>query len=153
METEGHYLTAQQELGNMDKLSHWPGWQGAWPTFPSSAQLKRGEFLSHLSFNCKGHWGTTNDFQPVSSIFPCSPLPSRTWRTPGLSILWCCLPTFSPVCLVFLPLSLCLARWFWTDLMNGRHDHTTAVCVSLRWSEGLRVVRLPAGFWHELPCW
>ena len=24
--------------------------------------------------------------QPVSSIFPCSPLPSGTWRTPGLSI-------------------------------------------------------------------
>ena len=23
---------------------------------------------------------------PVSSIFPCSPLPSGTWRTPGLSI-------------------------------------------------------------------
>ena len=22
--------------------------------------------------------------------------------------------------------------------MNGRHDHSTAVCVSLRWSEGLR---------------
>ena len=24
--------------------------------------------------------------QPISSIFPCSPLPSMTWRTPGLSI-------------------------------------------------------------------
>ena len=24
--------------------------------------------------------------QPVSSILPCSPLPSVTWRTPGLSI-------------------------------------------------------------------
>ena len=31
--------------------------------------------------------------QPVCSIFPCSPLPSGTWRTPGLSIPWCCLPT------------------------------------------------------------
>ena len=28
--------------------------------------------------------------QPVSSIFPSSPLPSGTWRTPGLSITWCC---------------------------------------------------------------
>ena len=68
----------------------------------------------------------------------------------------------SYVCLVFIPLSLCLARWFPPDLMNGRHDHTTAVCVFLRWSGGLRVVRLPdgsyefmavgkackAGFWH-----
>ena len=79
--------------------------------------------------------------QPVSYIFYCSPLPSVTWRTPGLSILWCCLPTSSSVCLVFFPLSLCLARWFWPDLMNRRHVHTTAVCVSLRWSEGYSVVR------------
>ena len=32
------------------------------------------------------------------------------------------------------PLSLCLARYFWPDLVNGRHAHTNAVCVSLRWS-------------------
>ena len=37
--------------------------------------------------------------QPVFSIFPCSPLPSGTCRTPGLSIPWCCLPTSSSVCL------------------------------------------------------
>ena len=72
--------------------------------------------------------------QPVSSILPCSPLPSVTWRTPGLSISWCCLPTSSSVCLVFFPLSLCLKRCLWPDLMNGKHDHTTAVCVSLQWS-------------------
>ena len=70
--------------------------------------------------------------QPVSSIFPCSPLPSGTWRTPGLSIPWCCLLTSSSACFVFFPLSLYLSRWFWPDRMNGRHDHTTAVCVSLR---------------------
>ena len=70
--------------------------------------------------------------QPVSFIFPCSPLPSVTWQTPGLSIPWCCLPTSSSVCLLFFPLSLCLARWFWPDLMNGRQDYTIAVCVSLR---------------------
>ena len=39
--------------------------------------------------------------QTVSSIFLCSPLPSGTWRTPGLSIPWYCLPTSSSVCLVF----------------------------------------------------
>ena len=89
--------------------------------------------------------------QPVSSIFLCSPLPSGTCRTPGLSIPLCCLPTSSSVCLVFFPLSICLARWFWPDLMNGRHDHTTAVCVSLWWSGGLRVVQLPAGSWQGLP--
>ena len=44
-------------------------------------------------------------------------------------------------------------RWFWPDLMNGRHDHTTAVCISLQWSGGLHVVRLPAGSWHRLPHW
>ena len=32
--------------------------------------------------------------QPVSSIFLRSPLPSGPWRNPGLSIPWCCLPTF-----------------------------------------------------------
>ena len=91
--------------------------------------------------------------QPVFSIFPCSPLPSGTWRTPGLSIPWCCLPSSSSVCLVFFRFSLCLARWFWPDLMNERHDHTTTVCVSLRSSGGLRVVQLPAESWHGLPCW
>ena len=52
-------------------------------------------------------------------------------------------------------ISLCLARWFWPDLMNRRHVHTTgtAICVSLRWPGGLRVVRLPAGSWHRLPHW
>ena len=70
--------------------------------------------------------------QPVFSIFPCSRLPSGTCWTPGLSIPWCCLPTSSFVRLVFFPLSLCLARWFWPDLMNGKHDYTTAVCISLQ---------------------
>ena len=92
-------------------------------------------------------------FQPCSSFFPCSSLPSGTWQTPGLFIPWCCPPTSSSVCLVFFPLSLCLARWFWPDLMNGRHDHTTAVCIFLRWSGGLRGVWLPARSWHRLPCW
>ena len=88
--------------------------------------------------------------QPVSSIFSCSPLPSWIWRTPGLSIPCCCLPTSSSVCLVFFPLSLCLVRWFWPHLMNGRHDHTAAVFVSLQWSESLRVDRFKATWSH--PC-
>ena len=87
--------------------------------------------------------------QPVSSISPCSSLPSGTWQTPGLSISWCFLPTSSSVCLVFFPLSLCLVRWFWPDLMNGRRVHATAVCIFLRRSGGLRVVRLPAGSWQR----
>ena len=55
---------------------------------------------------------------PVSSIFPCSPLPSGIWRTPGLSIAWC-LSTCSFVCLVFFPLSLFLARWFRPNLLSA----------------------------------
>ena len=51
------------------------------------------------------------------------------------------------------PFDCALQDGFWPDLMNGKHDHTTAVCVSLRWSGGLRVVRLPAGSWHGLPRW
>ena len=35
-----------------------------------------------------------------------------------------------------------------SDPMNGRHVHTTEICTSLRWSGGLRVVRLLAGSWH-----
>ena len=92
-------------------------------------------------------------WQPVFSIFPCSPLPSRTCRTPSLSIPWCCLLTTSFVRLVSFPLSLCLARWFWQDLMNGKHDHTTAVCVSSRSLGGLRVVQLSTGPRHGLPRW
>ena len=86
-------------------------------------------------------------------IFPYSPLPSGTWRTPGLSIPWGCLPTSSSVCLVFFPLSLCIAKWFSPDPMNWRHVLTTAVCVSLWWSGGLCVVQSHAGSWHGLPCW
>ena len=112
--------------------------------------------LSHLlnpSTTRVGIWGTTDDFATSFLDFLCSPLPSGTWRTPGLWIPWFCLPTSSSVCLVLFPLSLCLAKCFWPDLMNGRHDHITAVCVSLRWSGGLRVVRLPAESWHRFLRW
>ena len=84
--------------------------------------------------------------QPLSSIFLCSPLPSGTWRTPGLSIPWCCLPMSFSVCLAFFPPSLCLVRWFWPDPMKRRYDHTTAVCVSLRSSAGLRLGPLLGGW-------
>ena len=70
-------------------------------------------------------WAPQMILQPVCSIFLCSPQPSGTWRSRGRSIPWCCLPTSSAVCSVFFSLSQCLARWFWPDLMNGKHDHTT----------------------------
>ena len=77
---------------------------------------------SHLSLNREGRLGNINDFATSFPNFPCSPLPSWTWRTPGLSIPWCCLPTSSSVCLGFFPLLLCLAKWFWPDLMNMDAD-------------------------------
>ena len=64
----------------------------------------------HLSLNCEGRWGTTDDFTISFLHFLCSLLPSGTWQTPGLSIPWHCLPTSFSVFLVFFPLSLCLAR-------------------------------------------
>ena len=50
--------------------------------------------------------------QPVSSIFPRSPLPSGTWRTPRLSIPWCCLPTSSSVALSSFPFRCALQDGF-----------------------------------------
>ena len=55
--------------------------------------------------------------QPVFCIFPRFPLPSRTCRTPSLSIPWCCLSTSSSVCLVFCPLSLWPCK-----MVLARHD-------------------------------
>ena len=64
--------------------------------------------------------------QPVSSIFPCSLLPSGICELQACQFSDVCLPTSSSVCLVFFPLSLCLARWFLPDLTNWRYDHTIA---------------------------
>ena len=107
----------------------------------------------HLCLNYKELYGhhrwLHNQFPP----FFCSPLPSGTWQTLGLSTPCCCLPTSFSVCLIFFTLSLCFSRWFWPDLMNRRHVHTTAVCVSLWWSGGLHVMRLLAESWHRRPRW
>ena len=86
-------------------------------------------FISTYPINMKPIGAPQMTSQPISSIFLCSSMPSGTSWTPGLSIPWCCLPTFFSACLVFFPLSRCLARQFWSDLMNGRHVHTTSVCV------------------------
>ena len=90
--------------------------------------------------------------QPVSSILSVLHCPLGLANSrPVLSLmlsshLFLCLPCLST-------LSLCLARWFLPVLMNGRHVHTTAACVSLRRSGGLRVVRSLAGSWQGLPRW
>ena len=95
----------------------------------------------HQFLNRDGRWGTTDDFATSFLHFPL--FSTALWDFPNSrpvhslmlsSHLFLCLP-----CLLS-PLSLCLAGWFWPDLMNGRHDHTNAVCISLRWSGRLRVV-------------
>ena len=106
-----------------------------------------------LSLNREGRWGTADNF--ATSFLHFSLFSTALWDLPNSrpvhslmlsSHLFLCLPSL-------LPLSLCLARWFWPDLMNGKHDHTTVVCVSLRTAGGLRVVQLPAVSWHGLPRW
>ena len=105
----------------------------------------------HLSFNREGRWGTTDDFTTSFlqfSLFSTALLDMTNSRPVHFLVLS---SSLFLVCLVFFPLPRCLARWFWQDLMNGRHVHTTAVCVSLRWSKRLRVVRMPAGSRYGLP--
>ena len=91
----------------------------------------------HLFPKHMGCLDIIDDF--TTSFLHFSLFSSTLWDqwTPGLSIPWCCLPTLLYVGGVFFPFSLYLARWLLPDLMNGRHDHTTAVCVSLWWSGGL----------------
>ena len=107
----------------------------------------------HQSLNREGRWGTTYDF--TTSFLHFSLFSTALWDLPNSRPVHCLMLSshlfLCPPCL--FPLSLSLARWFWPDLMNGRHDHTTAVCVSLQWSGGLCVVRLPALSWHRFPCW
>ena len=137
-------LTLQRIIHKRRNLNH----------FTFFSKFQHMNHHHHQFLNREGRWRTTDDFTTSFLFFPSwSPLPSGTWWTPGLSIPWCCLPTSSSVCLVFCPLSLCLARWFWPDLTNGRHDHITPVCVSFRWSGCSRVVRLPAGSWHGFLRW
>ena len=91
----------------------------------------------HLSLNHEGQWGTTYDFATCFLHFPCSPQPSGTWRTPGLSIPRCCLPTSSSVYLVFLSLSLCVQ-----DSFGKRPRNLYCLCFS--WDQKKK---------SELLCW
>ena len=115
--------------------------------------------IVHMVLQLKGKVRRWDHMHMIEGYIPNSPVakwdPSGTLqseRAQSFFIVWATLPTSSSVCLVFFPHSLCLARWFWPNLMNRRHDLTTAVCISLRWS-GLHVAWLPAGSWHRLPCW
>ena len=91
--------------------------------------------------------------QPVFSIFSvlhCPLGPAELQACPFPDVVFPPLPLSA---LYSSPFHCTLGRWFWPHRMNGRHDHTTAVCVSLRSSGGRRVVRLPAGSRLGLPRW
>ena len=86
---------------------------------------------SHLSLKHEGRWGTTDDFATSFLHFPLFSTAlwdlanSRLVHSLMLSThLFLCLPCLLPPFTV--PCKMVLVR-----LMNGRHDHTTAVCVSL----------------------
>ena len=107
----------------------------------------------HLSLNREGRWGTTDDF--ATSFFLFSLVSTAFWDLANSrpvhslilsSHLFLCLP-----CL--LPRLTVLCKMVLARPGERENDHTTAVCVSLRWSGGLRVVRLSAGSWRGLPRW
>ena len=103
----------------------------------------------HQSHNRVGCWGTTDDF--ATSFLHFSLFSTALWDLANSrpvhslmlsSHLFLCLPCLLPPFTV--PCKMVLAR---------PDQRDTAVCVSLRWSGGLRVVRLPAESWHGLPRW
>ena len=108
-------------------------------------------FIPYLRGSLGHHRWFRNQFPPFPPVLHCQlgfgelqacPFPNVVFPPLPLSAL-----SSSPFIL------LCLAGLFWPDLTNGRHNHTTSFCVSLRWPRGLRVVRMPAGSWHRLPRW
>ena len=85
--TQGHLRT------NYKFKTSIPIWSTSWTTnmklSPSSGHTFT--FTYPLTTEVTGTPQMTS--QPVSTLFLCSPLLSWTWWTPGLSILWSCLPT------------------------------------------------------------
>ena len=82
----------------------------------------------HQSLHWEDRWGTTDDFTASFLHFNLFFTALLDFGKSRPVHFWtiCCLLTSSSVCLVFFSLSLCLARWFWPDLVSKRHVHTTA---------------------------
>ena len=107
----------------------------------------------YLSLNHEGRWGIADDFS--TSFLHFSLFSTALWdllnTRPVHSLMlsshfFLCLPChLSPFT---VPCNMVLAR---PD--EGKHGHTTAVCISLRLSRGLYVVQLPNGSWHGLLPW
>ena len=133
------------EISSRQRRPSGPAGASIWTVHEPEPRYHHHHHHHHHSLNREGRWGTTGDF--ATSFLHFSLFSTALWdlpnSTPVHSLMLSSHLFLCPPCL--LPPSLCLARWFWTDLMNGKHDHTTAVCVSLRSSGCLRVVQLPAG--------
>ena len=94
----------------------------------------------HQSLNREGCWGTTDNF--ATSFLHFSLFSTALWDLLNSRSVHFPDVVFPPLPLSALSSSpftvLCLARWFWPDLMNGKHDHTTAVCLEVfMWSNCL----------------
>ena len=69
-----------------------------------------------------------NQFPQFFSVLNCPLGIGGLQASPVLDVVY---PLLFSVCLVFFPISLCLARWFWPDVMKGRHVHTTQLLLLL----------------------
>ena len=108
---------------------------------------------SHQSLDREGRWGITDDF--ATSFLHFSLFSTALWDLPNSRPVYslmlsshlflcqpCLLPPFAVSC------KMVLAR---PDERETWPYH--AVCVSLRWSGGLRMVQLPAGSCRGFPSW
>ena len=99
----------------------------------------------HLPLNRGGRLCTQMTSQPLSSVFLCSPLPSRLGELRAGSFPDVVFAPLFSVCLVFFSLSPCLTKWFGPDLMNGRfcsHHFSLRLFTTVR-----RSSCCPTGFW------
>ena len=80
---------------------------------------------------------TTNDI--VTSLLHFPLLSTTLWNLPNCGSVYSMIPASSVVRLAFFPLSLRLAKWFRSDLINAQ------VCISLQAPEELCAIHLPVG--------
>ena len=94
---------------------------------------------SHPPLNCEGRWGTADDFATSFLHFPCSPLPSGTCWTPGLSkpIIYACV-------LAHIILYAYAANHYFVSMC------LSATHVSLSWMLSWQVLDQKGHFWQFL---
>ena len=91
--------------------------------------------------------------QPVSSIFPCSPLPYGTWSNPGLSIPWCCLlllrlftmvrrSSCGPIACWILARTSSLVTWSLYEMSRILREHLISMACVLLWSSAVSMLKI-----------